>query len=91
MTKNKLDEKIAAPKPGKAKGNPHRAALRDLLLAENLTFEGARKGRDVGADKGTILLTAGQYWKEHRNLPQNAVVTWAFSTFWEIKRERSGG
>jgi len=89
VTKKKPDEKIAAPKPGKIKENPHKAVLRDLLSAEALTFKGARKNRTIGADKGTILLVAARYWKKHPELPRAAVITWAHAAFWEIEKERS--
>ena len=89
MAKKRPDEKIAAPKPGKIKENPHSAALKDMLSAEALTFKGAKKNRTVGEDKGTILLVAARYWNKHPKLPKNAVITWTHSAFWDIWEERS--
>jgi len=85
------DQKIKPhTKPTKQQGNPHKAALQDLLLSEPLTFRNAQRHKTVGADKGIVLMTAIRYWQQHPDLPSAAVTTWAHQAFWKIFEETEG-
>lgn len=75
-------------KPAQMEGNVHKDALKERLKAAGLTFKGAQKRHSVGADQGTVLMVAAQYWQQHKDLPDKAVTTWAHAAFWELWEER---
>jgi len=85
------DQKIKPhTKPTKRRGNPHKEAIKDLLLGEPLTFRNAERHKTVGADKEIVLMAAIRYWQQHPNLPSAAVTTWVHQAFWDIFEEAGG-
>jgi hypothetical protein len=86
MAKQRQKETFGKP-PGRMKKRGDLEKLREMILAEGVTFEGAKPGRGMPGDDCMACFRAGRAWCPE-GMPAKQAITIACGEYWKMWRKQ---